>query len=141
MKGDVKRISIGNPSSVPAGMYAEQVLRYFKVWDDVKGKLIFGESVRQVLDYVARGEVDAGVVFATDAKMRANEVVLITQAPGESHSPISYPIAVVKGTKNDKIANDFVGFVLSEDGRRILQKYGFRTPLQRNKQSQGGERK
>lgn len=124
-KGEIKKIAIGNPATVPAGMYAKQALMYFKVWDDVKGKLVFGESVRQVLDYVARGEVDAGLVFSTDARMRSKEVLVAVRAPEGSHGPIVYPIAVVKDTKNEDLAKAFVRFILSPEGRRILKAYGF----------------
>lgn len=127
-KDDVKRISIGNPASVPAGMYAEQVLRFQKVWDAIKGKLVFGESVRQVLDYVARGEVDAGVVFSTDAKVRAKEVVVVAAAPEGSHIPIVYPLAVVKGARNQELAKAFVQFVMSAEGQKTLRAYGFKAP-------------
>jgi molybdate transport system substrate-binding protein len=123
---DVKRIGIGNPATVPAGMYAEQILRHFGVWDQVKDKLILGESVRQVLDYVARGEVDVGIVFSTDAKVRAKDVTVLLQAPGNSHTPAVYPIAVVKSARNASAARSFVDFVLSAEGKRILEKYGFR---------------
>ena len=124
---DVKKIAVGNPATVPAGMYAEQTLRYFKVWDDIRDKLIFGENVRQVLDYVARGEVDAGIVFSTDAGVRSKEVAVVTVASESSHDKVVYPIAVIKGTKNETLAKAFVDFVLSPEGRKILEKHGFRT--------------
>ena len=125
-KQDVKRISIGNPSTVPAGMYAEQTLRYLNLWDAVKDKLIFGENVRQVLDYVARGEVDAGIVFSSDATVRPKQVEAVMQAPEESHKPVVYVIAVVKGTANEALAEKFLNFVLSNGAKRILQGYGFK---------------
>jgi molybdate transport system substrate-binding protein len=125
-KGDIKRISVGNPATVPAGMYAQQVLSYVKVWDDIKGKLVFGESVRQVLDYVARGEVDAGLVFSTDASVRSKEVTVVARAPEGSHGPIVYPIAAVKDTKNGDLARAFIQFVLSPEGQRVLTGYGFK---------------
>lgn len=123
---EIKKIGIGNPPSVPAGMYAEQVLKHFGVWETIKNKLIYGESVRQVLDYVARGEVDAGVVFSTDALARSKDVVVVMKAPEGSHVAVVYPIAVVKNTKNEKVARSFVDFVMSDNGRRILEKYGFK---------------
>ncbi len=127
LKGkDIKKIAIGNPATVPAGMYAEQALKYFKVWDDIRNKLIFGENVRQVLDYVARGEVDAGIVFSTDAGVRANEVAVAALSPEESHGKVVYPIAVIKKTKNENLARAFVHFVRSPEGRKILEKYGFK---------------
>ncbi len=122
----VKRIAIGTPASVPAGMYAEQTLRYYGIWEEIKPKLVFGENVRQVLDYVARGEVDAGIVFATDAGVRTKDVTVVTVAPVESHAAILYPIGVVKDTKNSKLAKAFVDFVLSAEGKGILTKYGFK---------------
>jgi molybdate transport system substrate-binding protein len=126
-KGEIKKIAVGNPATVPAGMYAQQVLTYFKVWDDVKGKLVFGESVRQVLDYVVRGEVEAGLVFSTDASARSKEVLVAVRSPAESHSPIVYPIAVVKDTKNGDLAKAFVQFVVSPEGQKILKAYGFKS--------------
>lgn len=125
-KREIKKIAIGNPSSVPAGMYAEQLLKYFSLWDTIKGKLVFGESVRQVLDYVARGEVDAGIVFSTDAMVRAKDVVVVMKAPVGSHVAVVYPIAIVRNSRNEKLARDFVDFVMSDAGKRILEKYGFK---------------
>ena len=126
VKPEFKRIAIRNPASVPAGMYAEQVLKHFRVWDAIKDKLVFGESVRQVLDYVARGEVDAGMVFSTDALTRPKDVTVTMKAPEVSHVAVIYPIAIVKNTKNEKAAKTFVDFVMSDEGKRILEKYGFK---------------
>lgn len=125
-KAEIKLIGIGNPASVPAGLYASETLQYMKVWDDVKGRLVFGESVRQVLDYISRGEVDAGMVFATDARTRPNDVRIIASAPAGSHRAIVYPIAVVKGSKQEALAFEFTNFVRSEPGRKVLEKYGFK---------------
>jgi len=125
---EIKKIAVGNPKTVPAGRYAEEVLTYYKLFPSVKDKLIFTENVRQVLDYVARGEVDAGIVYATDASTRSKEVRTARSAPEKSHKPVVYPIAVVKGTENEAAAKAFVGFVLSPEGQRILEKYGFRKP-------------
>jgi molybdate transport system substrate-binding protein len=122
---EVKMVGIGNPATVPAGLYASETLQHFNIWKDFKGKFIFGESVRQVLDYIARGEVDAGIVFLTDAKVRPNEVKVIATAPAGSHRPIIYPIALVKGCKNEKLGSDFIRFVGSEPARKVLEKYGF----------------
>ncbi|HVN98114.1 MAG TPA: molybdate ABC transporter substrate-binding protein [Syntrophorhabdaceae bacterium] len=123
----VKKIAIGNPATVPAGMYAEQTLRYLKIWDDVKNRLVFGENVRQVLDYAARGEVDAAMVFSTDARARAKEVSVAAIAPEASHERVLYPIAVIMETKHEKEARAFVEFVCSPEGQQILEKYGFRS--------------
>jgi molybdate transport system substrate-binding protein len=94
--------------------------------DVVKDRLIFAENVRQVLDYVARGEVDAGMVYSTDALVRAKEVKIVAEAPTESHQPVIYPIAVVKGSTKEAMAREFISVVTSKEGKRVLEKYGFR---------------
>jgi molybdate transport system substrate-binding protein len=124
----IKNIAVGNPNTVPAGRYAEEVFTYFKILDAVRDKLVLTENVRQVLDYVVRGEVDAGVVYATDAMSKPKEVSIVATAPEQSHKPVVYPVAVVKGTKNETAAKAFVALVLSPEGQRLLQKYGFKKP-------------
>ena len=122
----VKRIAVGNPKTVPAGRYAKEVLDYYRITQKLKDKLIYAENVRQVLDYVARGEVDAGIVYSTDALVRTKDVTVVTIAPEESHKPVIYPIAVVKGTKNETAAKGFISFIMSPEGKKILEKYGFK---------------
>jgi molybdate transport system substrate-binding protein len=127
LKADImKKIALGNPKTVPAGRYAEEIFQYYKLLDAIKDKFIFTENVRQVLDYVARGEVDAGVVYATDAATRPKEVRIVATAPEQSHKPVIYPIGVVKGTKNKGAASAFIALVLSAEGKNILEKYGFK---------------
>ncbi|HYA85876.1 MAG TPA: molybdate ABC transporter substrate-binding protein [Nitrospirota bacterium] len=126
-KAEVKKIAVGNPKTVPVGRYTEETFQYFKVSDMIKEKLVFAENVRQVLDYVARGEVDAGVVYSTDAMVKQQEVRIVVTTPEASHKPVVYPIAVVKSTKNEKAAKAFLSLVTSEEGRKILSKYGFKT--------------
>jgi len=126
-KAEVKKIVIGNPKSVPAGRYAEEVLKYLKLWEVVKEKLVFAEHVRQALDYVARNEVDAAMVYSTDAMIRPKEVRIVTKAPDKSHQPIVYPIAIVKRSRNQSLAKQFTALVLSNEGKTLLNKYGFET--------------
>jgi len=126
-KSEVKKIVIGNPKSVPAGRYAEEVLKYLNLWEIVKEKLVFAEHVRQVLDYVARNEVDPAMVYTTDAMIRPKEVRIVMKAPDKSHQPIVYPIALVKGSKNQSLAKEFTTLVLSVEGKNLLSKYGFET--------------
>lgn len=122
----VRRVAIGTPATVPAGRYAGEVLRFFGIRDALREKLVYAENVRQVMDYVARKEVDAGVVFATDALTRKAELVVAAVAPEKSHAPALYPIAAVKGTQNEAAAKAFIAAVLSEDGKRIFRDRGFR---------------
>jgi len=126
-KAEVKKIVIGNPKTVPAGRYAEEVMRYLNLWDVLKDKLVFAEHARQALDYVARNEVDAAIVYSTDAKIRPKEVRIVLQAPDRSHQPVVYPIGVVRGARHEFSARDFITLLLSTDGRDILKKYGFET--------------
>jgi len=125
--GTIKRIAICNPNTSPAGRYAGEVLQYYKVDDRIKDRLIIAENVRQVLDYVARGEVDAGIVYLTDAMVRAKEVRVAATASEASHKPVVYPIALVRGSKMESAARGFISTVLSPEGGRILGQYGFRT--------------
>jgi molybdate transport system substrate-binding protein len=126
-KPEVKKIVIGNPKSVPAGRYAEEVLKYLNLREVVKDKLVFAEHARQALDYVARNEVDAAIVYSTDAMIRPKEVRIVTKAPDKSHKPIVYPIGIVKGSKNQSLAKEFITLVLSTEGKNLLKKYGFET--------------
>jgi molybdate transport system substrate-binding protein len=125
-KAEIKKIAVGNPKTVPVGRYSDETFKYYRISDEIQAKLVFAENVRQVLDYVARGEVDAGVVYSTDAMLKNQEVKIIVTAPEASHKPIIYPIAVVKGTKNEKVARSFIALVTSDEGGKILSKYGFR---------------
>lgn len=122
----IRKIAVGNPKTSPAGKYAEKAFAYYKILDSIKDKLILTENVRQALDYVARGEVDAAVVYSTDARTRANEVRIATFASEVSHEPIVYPIASVKGTKVGVAARKFITTVTSAEGKKILEKYGFK---------------
>lgn len=123
---DVKRIGLGTPESVPAGRYAKEALELAGQWEVLKDKYVFGQNVRQVLDYVARGEVDAGFVYLTDAALMQDKVKVALQA--QVKQPILYPIAAVKGGGNEKGARGFIAFVKSDTGRKILAKYGFAEP-------------
>jgi len=125
-KAEIKKIAVGNPKTVPVGRYSDETFQYYKISDIIQPKLIFAENVRQVLDYVARGEVDAGVVYSTDAMVKQQEVRIIVAAPDASHKPIIYPIAVVKGTKKENAAKGFIALVTSDEGKKILSKYGFK---------------
>ncbi|MCP4715120.1 MAG: molybdate ABC transporter substrate-binding protein [Deltaproteobacteria bacterium] len=121
-----RSITIGNPRSVPAGKYGAEVLKHMGIHKQVQTKLIFGEHVRQVLDYVARGELDAGIVYATDARIRSNKIEVIATAPPTSHSPVRYPIAVVNSSRQRELANKFVEFICgSNKARAVLLKHGF----------------
>lgn len=122
-----EKIAIGNPKTVPAGQYTEQVFEKLKLSQTLKSKLIFAENVRQVLDYVARGEVDAGIVYSTDANVALDEVKIAATAKEDWHQPILYPIAVLKDAEQKQAAQEFVNLILSFEGQEVLESYGFTT--------------
>ena len=119
----VKRIAIGKTDTVPVGRYSKEVLVNNKLWDKLAPKLIMANSVRQVLDYVTRGEVDAGFIYKTDAAVSKESVKIVEYLDG--HTPVVYPIAVVAASKKQDRAEKFLDFVLSLKGQEILSKYGF----------------
>ena len=121
----VKKVAVGNPKSVPAGQYTEQTLDRLKLLPQIQSKLVFAEDVRQVLDYVVRDEVEAGVVYSTDVLGAGNKIKVAARAPDDSHDPIVYPIAAVRESKQQEAARKFIDLVLSAEGQRILVKHGF----------------
>ncbi|PHJ62284.1 molybdate ABC transporter substrate-binding protein [Nostoc linckia z18] len=123
----IKKIAIGEPRSVPAGQYGEQVLKKLQLYDRLKPKLVFANNVRQVLAAVETGNAEAGLVYATDAKI-SNKVKVVVAADDKFHSPIVYPIAVVKSSKNPTAAKEFVQFLSGPQAKDILKKYGFIVP-------------
>ncbi|TGC07308.1 molybdate ABC transporter substrate-binding protein [Methanolobus halotolerans] len=126
-KPEVKTIAIGNPETVPAGKYAKESMTTAEIWDNVSGKMLMGENVKQVLVYVERGETDAGFVFSTDAlTAQAGTIEVITSVPVST--PITYPIAVVSSTTHLEESQKFVDFITGENGRIILEQYGFSIP-------------
>jgi len=124
----VTRIAIGNPKTVPAGQYTEESLRALGLWDRLQPKLIFAENVRQVLDYVARGEVEAGFVYTTDAATRAQGVKEAFRPPDDTYRPVVYPGAVVAASKQARLALEFLEALSSPQGQAVLARFGFQPP-------------
>ena len=122
----VGRVTLGNPASVPVGRYARAALEHARLWAAVEPKAIYGTSVRQCLDYVARGEVDAGFVYATDAAIVKDKVSVVAMVPTET--PVTYPIAVIAAGPQAALGRQFADYVHSPAGQAILAKYGFGRP-------------
>lgn len=120
----VGKVAIGEPESVPAGSYAKAVLTSLNLFDALQPKLVFGKDVRQVLTYVETGNVDAGLVYATDA-LSSDQVQVVATAPAGSHAPIVYPVAVVQDSEDTNAAQAFVDFLFSDRAIAIFQAYGF----------------
>jgi molybdate transport system substrate-binding protein len=126
LRPEVQRIALGNPASVPVGRYAKAAMEKAGIWVPLQPKFVYTQNVRQSLDYVFRAEVEAGFVYATDVAV--SPVKLRTVAEVATENSILYPIAVVKGYGSERRAQDFIDFVRSADGKRILEKYGFLQP-------------
>jgi molybdate transport system substrate-binding protein len=126
-KPDVKFIAMGEPQTVPAGKYAQETLTHLGIYDQLKPKFVLGRDVREVLTYVATGNADAGIVYATDAQS-SKDVKVVAKAPEDSHSPVIYPVAVIKDSRNSAAAKDFENFLSGPQARAVFMKFGF-TPL------------
>jgi molybdate transport system substrate-binding protein len=122
----VRQVALGVPASVPVGRYSRAVLEKAGLWPQIEAKMIGAQSVRQVLDYVARGEVDAGFVYATDAALMPGKVRIAFAVPTEQ--PVLYPIAVVAASANAAVAESFVAYVGSPPAQAVLARYGFARP-------------
>ena len=122
---EVKEIAIGDPQTVPAGKYAQEVLTHFQLYEQLKPKLVLTKDVRQALTYVVTGNVDAGIVYATDAKISA-AVSVVATAPEDSHAPTIYPVATLKASKQPAEAKRFLDFLTSEKAQGVFEKYGFK---------------
>jgi molybdate transport system substrate-binding protein len=122
----VHRIAIGQPASVPVGRYTKAVLEQANLWSAIEPKMIGAQSVRQALDYVARGEVDGGFVYATDAAIMAGRVRVAFTVP--TLTPILYPIAVLKNAGDAATAQRFVRFVAQPEAQAVLARFGFAKP-------------
>lgn len=123
-ESEVKTISIGNPETAPVGKYTVQSLTESDIWSEIESKTILAENVKQVLVYVERNEVDAGFVYKTDA-MTAEDNSIKIAATLQTVTSISYPIAVVSTSEHKDEAQRFIDFTTSEEGRIILESYGF----------------
>jgi molybdate transport system substrate-binding protein len=116
------RLALADPSAVPAGKYAKAALEKLGVWDQVSGRIAAAENVRAALALVARGEAPLGVVYRTDAAVD-RAVVVAGVFPDDTHPPIIYPAAALKGAKPDALA--FLRFLGGAAAKRVFEKYGF----------------
>jgi molybdate transport system substrate-binding protein len=125
-KPEVKRIAGGKLATVPVGRYTKQTLDSANLWSALEPKFVQADNVRQVLDYVARGEVEAGFVYRTDAELMKDKVRIVLTTGG--HAPVTYPVAIVAESKQQPLARDFVAFLSSTEAQGILARFGFGKP-------------
>ncbi|NHC38675.1 molybdate ABC transporter substrate-binding protein [Bacillus sp. MM2020_1] len=119
------KLSIGTPESVPAGKYAKEVLGNLTIWNSVEGKIVYAKDVRQVLTYVETGNVDAGMVYKTDA-LTSNKVEIAATADKKTHTPIVYPVGIIKASSHPKEAMLFYEYLNSNEAMEVFKKYGFK---------------
>ena len=122
---EVRVIAIGEPQTVPAGQYAQEVLTHFHLYDQLKPKFVLAKDVRQVLTYVVTANADAGVVYTTDAKS-SPEVSVVATASEDSHAPVIYPVATLLDSKESAEAKRFEDFLTGAKAREVFEKYGFK---------------
>lgn len=120
----IEQIALGEPRSVPAGQYAQEILTNLDIIDDIQPKAVYGKDVRQVLNYVASGNIEAGIVYRSDAAI-AKQVKVVATAPKKTHSPVVYPVAIVKDSKHPQVAQQMLQFLFSSEAQEIFQQYGF----------------
>jgi len=123
------KVSIGTPESVPAGKYAQEALTKMKLWDSIpKDNIVYAKDVTQVLTYAETGNVEAGIVYKSDAA-GSDKVKVVATAPADSHSPIVYPAAVIAASKNQDEAKAFLAYLSSAPAKAVFEKYGFLTDI------------
>lgn len=120
-----ERVALGRPETVPAGRYAKAALKQAGIWQVLQARLIYADSVRQVLDYVRRGEVDAGFVYASDAAIAGKTVQILMHDVGDE--TVGYPAAVTRDTKHPALAAEFLEFLSEPASQTILERHGFRS--------------
>ncbi|QDX95555.1 molybdate ABC transporter substrate-binding protein [Brevibacillus laterosporus] len=120
----VKQFAIGEPSSVPVGRYTEEALTKLGLWEKMKPTMVYAKDVRQVLTYVESGNAELGVVYKSDA-LTSDKIKILATANQEWHSPIVYPAALVKVTKHQKEAQEFLTFLTTDFSKSAFEKYGF----------------
>ncbi|MDD2547446.1 MAG: molybdate ABC transporter substrate-binding protein [Burkholderiaceae bacterium] len=122
----IARVALAHPASVPVGRYAQRALESARLWPAVQAKAVGTQNVRQSLDYVARGEVEAGFVYATDAALMKDKVRVALVVPLEL--PILYPVARTVGSRQPAEAAAFIQYLGTPAAQAIFARYGFAKP-------------
>lgn len=120
----VKKIAVGEPTSVPAGKYADEVFTKLAIKDSITSKLVFGKDVKEVLAWSTSGNADVGFVYKSDA-LSSKDVKIIEIIAEDKHSPITYPVGVIKASKNPDVAKAFEDFLFTDTCKKIFEKYGY----------------
>lgn len=122
----VSKIALGEPSSVPAGKYADETLTSLAIKDSLNNKLVFAKDVKEVLAWTASGNADAGFVYLSDA-LSNDGVKIVETISEEYHSPITYPVAIIKDSDDIDAAKAFEDFLFTDEAQEIFEKYGYKS--------------
>ena len=122
----VSKIALGEPASVPAGKYADETLTSLAIKDSLNNKLVFAKDVKEVLAWTASGNADAGFVYLSDA-LSSDGVKIVETISEEYHSPITYPVAIIKDSDDIDAAKAFKDFLFTDEAQEIFEKYGYKS--------------
>ena len=122
----VSKIALGEPASVPAGKYADETLTSLAIKDSLNNKLVFAKDVKEVLAWTASGNADAGFVYLSDA-LSSDGVKIVETISEEYHSPITYPVAIIKDSDDIDAAKAFEDFLFTDEAQEIFEKYGYKS--------------
>ena len=125
----VNKIAIADPALAPAGRYAQESLAALGLWEAVQDRLIEGVDVRATMAYVESGNVDAAIVYKTDAAV-AEDALVLDVVPPDSYSPVVYTAVLLKRPGQPQKAEDFIKFLTSETAAGVFGKFGFE-PVER----------
>ena len=123
-KSNISKMAIGEVESVPVGQYSVEVFNALGIMEQMESHLVYAKDVREVLTWVETGNVDAGIVYETDAKL-GEGIIICDKANPNWHTSITYPIGIIKGTSHEREAQIFIDFLKSTKGVAILEEYGF----------------
>lgn len=127
-KNNITRVAIANPEHAPYGMAAKEALKSLGLWDELRPKLVYGENIRQALQFVDSGNASAGIIARSIADAPGIDFV---EVPSTLHAPISQAAGVVSSSKEKEGARAFIKFVNGPKGSSIMKKYGFLPPAAR----------
>lgn len=122
---DITRVAIANPEHAPYGLAAKEALESAGLWDDLQPKLVYGENIRQALQFVESGNAEVGIVALSIAEV---DTITYTLIDDSLHNPLLQAMGVVSASEHQDAAMEFVEFVIGPDGREILEEYGFAPP-------------
>lgn len=127
---NAETIALGDPDSVPVGQYSKEALENLGEWDEIQSKVSYGSNVTEVLNWVAAGSAEVGIVYATDAATIPDQVKVIAKAPqGSLATKIIYPIGLLEKSEHKDAAKLFEEFLQSDEAIKVFEDYGFKSNL------------